>query len=148
MFSTLTSFVATTNLPETPYVTWGRLRSSSRCWESIGRPKDAYFSSLAHIMSISIDRDGETKIEEKLMPALPSTRRRFLQHTSIASAAATVPAISFANPQQPPSAEKTRDAEEISPAEHLMREHGVLNRILLIYDDHLHMLTTNQTFDD
>jgi len=98
-------------------------------------------------MSISIDRDGDTKIEEKLMPALPSTRRRFLQYTSVASAAVLVPAISFANPQKPPSAEKTRDAEEISPAEDLMREHGVLNRILLIYDHHLHMLTTKQTFD-
>jgi hypothetical protein len=81
------------------------------------------------------------------MPALPSTRRRFLQHTSIASAAVLVPAISFANPQKPPSAEKKKDAEEISPAEDLMREHGVLNRILLIYDHHLHMLTTEQTFD-
>ena len=81
------------------------------------------------------------------MPALPSTRRRFLRHTSLASAAVLVPAISFANSQKPPSAEKTRDAEEISPAEDLMREHGVLNRILLIYDHHLHMLTTKQTFD-
>ncbi len=98
-------------------------------------------------MSISIDRDGDTKIEKKLMPALLSTRRRFLQHTSVASAAVLVPAISFANPQKPPSAERTKDTEEISPAEDLMREHGVLNRILLIYDHHLHMLTTKQTFD-
>src|SRR5229473_3158796 len=87
------------------------------------------------------------KIEETLMPALPSTRRRFLQHTSIASAAVLVPAISLANPQKPPTSDKTKDAEEISPAEDLMREHGVLNRILLIYDHHLHMLAAKQTFD-
>jgi hemerythrin-like domain-containing protein len=37
--------------------------------------------------------------------------------------------------------------EEISPAEDLMREHGVLNRILLIYDEHLRRLEKKQEFD-
>jgi hemerythrin-like domain-containing protein len=74
------------------------------------------------------------------------TRRHFLQHTSIASAGLLLPAVAFANPQKPASPEK-KDAEDISPAEDLMREHGVLNRILLIYDDHLRMLAAKQTFD-
>jgi hemerythrin-like domain-containing protein len=84
------------------------------------------------------------------MPDVPSTRRRFLQHTSIASAGLLVPAIAFAHPQEPLSAEKKekkKDGEDISPAEDLMREHGVLNRILLIYDEHLRRLTAKQTFD-
>jgi hemerythrin-like domain-containing protein len=37
--------------------------------------------------------------------------------------------------------------EEISPAEDLMREHGVLNRILLIYDEHVRRLEKKQEFD-
>jgi len=81
------------------------------------------------------------------MPALPSTRRHFFQHTSIASAGLLLPAIAFANPQKPPSADKKKAVEDISPAEDLMREHGVLNRVLLIYDHHLHMLMAKQTFD-
>jgi hemerythrin-like domain-containing protein len=80
---------------------------------------------------------------------MPSTRRHFLRHTSIASAGLLLPATAFANPQTPSTAEKTdkKGAEDISPAEDLMREHGVLNRVLLIYDDHLRMLTAKQTFD-
>lgn len=80
------------------------------------------------------------------MPDSSSTRRQFLQQTSVTSAALVLPALAFANPQKPP-ADKKKDAEEISPAEDLMREHGVLNRILLIYDYHLHKLAAKQTFD-
>ena len=75
----------------------------------------------------------------------PSSRRHFLQHASIASAGLLVPTIAV--PQKPSSPVKPKDAEDISPAEDLMREHGVLNRILLIYDDHVRMLTARQTFD-
>jgi hemerythrin-like domain-containing protein len=48
---------------------------------------------------------------------------------------------------QKKSPEKDQGADNISPAEDLMREHGVLNRVLLIYDHHLHMLADKQTFD-
>jgi len=82
------------------------------------------------------------------MPAISSTRRQFLQHTSIAGAGLLVPAVALANPRQAPSAKpKDGNAEDISPAEDLMREHGVLNRVLLIYDEHLRMLAARQTFD-
>lgn len=77
------------------------------------------------------------------MPNLPSNRRRFLQQTSIASAGLLTPAVTFAYPGE----SEKKIAEDISPAEDLMREHGVLNRILLIYDDHLRMLAAKQTFD-
>src|SRR6266446_10081387 len=80
------------------------------------------------------------------MPALPSTRRHFLQHTSVAGAGLLIPTFALANSQKARSADE-KNAEEVSPAEDLMREHGVLNRILLTYDHHLHMLTTKQSFD-
>jgi hemerythrin-like domain-containing protein len=89
------------------------------------------------------------------MPELPSTRRVFLQRTSITSAGLFLPTVAFAVPQKPQASEKDKDdekekgkdAEKISPAEDLMREHGVLNRILLIYDEHLRLLAAKQTFD-
>jgi hemerythrin-like domain-containing protein len=83
---------------------------------------------------------------EMKMPDTPPTRRHFLQRTSVASAGLLIPVLAFANPQKAPSDNK-KDAEDISPAEDLMREHGVLNRVLLIYDEHLRRLTAKQTFD-
>ncbi len=83
------------------------------------------------------------------MPDSPSSRRNFLQRCSIASVGLLIPALVLANSQKPaePKADKAKHTEDISPTEDLMREHGVLNRVLLIYDHHLHMLTTKQTFD-
>jgi hemerythrin-like domain-containing protein len=86
------------------------------------------------------------KTEEMKMPDAPSSRRRFLQHTSVAGAGLLIPASAFAVPQKK-SPDKNKGAENISPAEDLMREHGVLNRVLLIYDHHVHMLAAKQTFD-
>lgn len=80
------------------------------------------------------------------MTNLPSDRRRFLQQTCITTAGLLAPAVAFAYSQEPASAAKN-GVQDISPAEDLMREHGVLNRILLIYDDHLRMLAAKQTFD-
>jgi len=74
-------------------------------------------------------------------------RRYFLHHTFVASAGLLAPALAFANPQEPSSGGKQKNAEGISPAEDLMREHGVLNRVLLIYDNHLRILAAKQTFD-
>ncbi|HWO28880.1 MAG TPA: hemerythrin domain-containing protein [Candidatus Acidoferrum sp.] len=85
------------------------------------------------------------------MPHAPSTRRRFLQHSSVAGAGLLIPAAAFAvQPKNSPdknSPDKDQGAENISPAEDLMREHGVLNRVLLIYDHHVHMLAAKQAFD-
>jgi hemerythrin-like domain-containing protein len=57
------------------------------------------------------------------------------------------PALAFANSQEPGAASKKKGAEDISPAEDLMREHGVLNRLLLIYDEHLRRLAAKEPFD-
>jgi hemerythrin-like domain-containing protein len=84
------------------------------------------------------------------MPDAPTTRRRFLQHSSVAGAGLLLPAAAFAIPQKKSPAkgnDKDHAGENISPAEDLMREHGVLNRVLLIYDHHLHLLAAKETFD-
>jgi len=74
------------------------------------------------------------------------SRRKFLQSSSVASAGLLIPTLALASPQKAPS-DQTKSGEDISPAEDLMREHGVLNRVLLIYDEHLRRLTAKQTFD-
>ena len=82
---------------------------------------------------------------EPYSPAL-NTRRDFLRQGSIAGAGLLVP-LSAAAQQKVAQEEKPKGDEGISPAEDLMREHGVLNRILLIYDEHLRLLTAKRTFD-
>ena len=79
-----------------------------------------------------------------------SSRRDFLPRTSIVGAGLFAPTLALANVQAAAAAgknEKKKTAEDISPAEDLMREHGVLNRILLIYDEHVRRLDAKETFD-
>lgn len=80
------------------------------------------------------------------MLEISSTRRRFLRQSSIAGAALIAP---FTLAQQKPVEKEKgeKEDEKISPAEDLMREHGVLNRILLIYDEHLQLLSQKKPFD-
>jgi hemerythrin-like domain-containing protein len=80
----------------------------------------------------------------------PTTRRNFLRHTSVVCGGLALPTVAVAVQQTSApedKASKPKGAEEISPAEDLMREHGVLNRILLIYDEHLHLLAAKKPFD-
>ena len=83
------------------------------------------------------------------MPEPASTRRNFLQQTSIAGAGLLVPALAAAQEKSAPDKDKqkAKGDEGISPAEDLMREHGLLNRVLLIYDHHLQMLAAKRSFD-
>jgi hemerythrin-like domain-containing protein len=76
------------------------------------------------------------------------TRRNFLVNSSIASAGLAVPFLAAAQDKAAPEKEKDTDKkdEDISPAEDLMREHGLLNRLLLIYDEHLRMLAAKRSF--
>jgi len=77
-----------------------------------------------------------------------STRRSFLRQSSIAGVALIAPlSLSQQKPEGREKGEKEKEDEKISPAEDLMREHGVLNRILLIYDEHLRMLLEKKPFD-
>ena len=78
----------------------------------------------------------------------PVTRRNFLRQSSIAGFAMLAPlTVAQQKPEEKEKGEKDKEDEKISPAEDLMREHGVLNRILLIYDEHLHMLLQKKPFD-
>ncbi|HYM77654.1 MAG TPA: hemerythrin domain-containing protein [Candidatus Dormibacteraeota bacterium] len=75
----------------------------------------------------------------------PSNRRNFLRQTSIAGVGLLAPLA--AAQQKPADNDKAKGDEGISPAEDLMREHGVLNRVLLIYDEHLRMMAEKRPFD-
>lgn len=60
------------------------------------------------------------------------TRRDWLWKGGVASAALIIPAVtSFALPEKAGEKEEV----EVSPTEDLMREHGLLNRVLLIYEE-------------
>ena len=78
----------------------------------------------------------------------PATRRSFLSKSSLAGFALLPPwSLAQRKIEEKDKGEKEKGDEKISPAEDLMREHGVLNRILLIYDEHLRMLAEKKPFD-
>jgi len=84
------------------------------------------------------------------MPAAHNPRREFLVLAALSGLAMPSLALAAPRPLFPTKEEKTeksKSAEEVSPAEDLMREHGLLNRILLIYDEHLRLLNARQDFD-
>lgn len=71
-------------------------------------------------------------------------RRRFLRE--IASAAGVLAVAGCAGRGASASAPSDEE-DQVSPAEDLMREHGVLNRVLLIYEEAARRLETGETFD-
>jgi hemerythrin-like domain-containing protein len=80
---------------------------------------------------------------------MKSSRRSFLVGTSaIATSTLAAPFTILAAQKAPPKAAKKEDAEEdVSTNEDLMREHGVLNRIMLIYDEALRRIQAKEKFD-
>ncbi|HYX21515.1 MAG TPA: hemerythrin domain-containing protein [Thermoanaerobaculia bacterium] len=66
-------------------------------------------------------------------------RRQFLQATAVLGVAGFAGARADAMAEQEKKAKETdgkgKEEEEVSPAEDLMREHGVLKRVLLIYGE-------------
>lgn len=82
------------------------------------------------------------------MPQNSLNRRSFLLQSSIGGAGLlAAPVLAQQKPGEKAKEENEKTDEKISPAEDLMREHGVLNRILLIYDHHLRMLADKKPFD-
>ncbi|HEX9667069.1 MAG TPA: hemerythrin domain-containing protein [Thermodesulfobacteriota bacterium] len=79
-----------------------------------------------------------------------SARRDFLKKTGILVAGASLiyPKSIFADTKstQPATQKTEAREEEIPPTEDLMREHAVLNRILLIYDEIILRLRTGKDF--
>ena len=65
---------------------------------------------------------------------MANDRRRFLAATT------TLGIGTLGLPMAPARGDDTKDEEEVGAAEDLMREHGVLNRILLIYEEGLRRL--------
>lgn len=76
---------------------------------------------------------------------MENDRRNFLRNagTLTASIALIGSGISIAQEKS----KKDGKAEEISPTEDLMREHGVLNRILLVYDEIDHRIDAKKEFN-
>lgn len=70
-----------------------------------------------------------------------NNRRAFLKNGIALGLVVTIPSIGLI------TSCKEEGEEEVSPAEDLMREHGVLNRILLIYDTCKLHLVNNEQFD-
>ena len=72
-------------------------------------------------------------------------RRQVLQLFTLAGVAAALPGSYSLGQKKAPKEEA--EGEEVSPAEDLMREHGLLNRILLIYDESVRRLEQRQDLD-
>jgi hemerythrin-like domain-containing protein len=70
---------------------------------------------------------------------MTSDRRRFL----LATAALSLPTPGL-RADEPKKGDEKKDEEEVGAAEDLMREHGVLNRILLIYEEGLRRLHSRE----
>ncbi len=72
------------------------------------------------------------------------TRRHFLnQLACTGSAILAARALAPARAQEP---KKPGEEEEVSPAEDLMREHGVLKRVMLAYDEIVRRIEAKQDF--
>jgi hemerythrin-like domain-containing protein len=78
---------------------------------------------------------------------LDSGRRAFLGATGIAGVGLVVPAARAAGPQQGrgrTGEKKKEHEEEVAPPEDLMREHGVLKRVLLVYEEAIRRIEAKQ----
>src|SRR5580765_7927255 len=81
---------------------------------------------------------------------MKTSRRTFLAGTSvIATSALAAPfaALAAQKTQKKPAKKKEEPEEEVSTNEDLMREHGVLNRVLLIYDEAIRRIQAKEKFD-
>jgi hemerythrin-like domain-containing protein len=77
---------------------------------------------------------------------METARRKFLTSTSALIASSAVLPVSSLMAQTKSPAKKKKEEEqeeEVSTNEDLMREHGVLNRILLIYDESIRRIQSN-----
>ena len=73
-------------------------------------------------------------------------RRAFMQASSVLVSGLALPLVSVAE-QKVKKQQKEEEEDDVSTNEDLMREHGVLNRILLIYDEAARRIQANEKFD-
>jgi hemerythrin-like domain-containing protein len=77
------------------------------------------------------------------MSEISNTRRDFITITARTGTGLLVGAMGGCTIAQGQKNEQGNDEEEVSPAEDLMREHGVLKRILLIYGEAIRRIDGN-----
>lgn len=82
-----------------------------------------------------------------MAPSGSTERRDFLVRAGTLAGLLLPGAVSGASALPASAVGKEKWEEDIPPTEDLMREHGLLNRILLIYDEHLRRLDSKQDFD-
>jgi hemerythrin-like domain-containing protein len=79
---------------------------------------------------------------------MKTSRRTFLVGTSVlATSTLVVPFSALAAQKGQKKAAKKEEPEDVSTNEDLMREHGVLNRVLLIYDEAIRRIQASDKFD-
>src|SRR5215831_16737063 len=74
---------------------------------------------------------------------METPRRKFLARSALIASGAILPLSWLAAQSKGPAKKKKEEEEEVSTNEDLMREHGVLNRILLIYDESIRRIQSN-----
>ena len=81
-------------------------------------------------------------MQKEIVPVIigANSRRDFLRKSGIV--AIGIGSIAFTG-----LSSCKEDEEDVTPPEDLMREHGVLNRVLLVYDHFLVMLAANQSIN-
>jgi hemerythrin-like domain-containing protein len=78
---------------------------------------------------------------------MDTPRRTFLARTSAALIVSSFPQSLLSQPAQTKVKSKEEPEEGVSTNEDLMREHGVLNRILLIYDEAIRRIQAKEKFE-
>ncbi|HWF04137.1 MAG TPA: hemerythrin domain-containing protein [Candidatus Angelobacter sp.] len=79
---------------------------------------------------------------------MKTSRRDFLVGTSVLATTLVTPFAAMAAQKAPAKAAPKEEAgDDVSTNEDLMREHGVLNRILLIYDETMRRIQAKEKFD-
>src|SRR5262249_30289452 len=78
----------------------------------------------------------------------PSSRRNLIAGIVVAGLGTTTSLILPSALAAPPKAKHAREQKsEVTPPEDLMREHGVLDRVLLIYEAGMRKFSSNEDFD-
>ena len=81
------------------------------------------------------------------MKTTDSSRRDFLAAARGTGAGLLLAAFAAAEPEKKAKQKTEPEEEEVAPGEDLMREHGVLNRVLLIYEEGLRRLDAREDLE-
>jgi hemerythrin-like domain-containing protein len=79
------------------------------------------------------------------MAAIILSRRDWLARTGIVCAGAMPTELVAAQRNSAPAKKDKEDEEDVAPPEDLMREHGILKRVLLVYDEAIRRIDAKQS---